>query len=626
MSEGNASERGLPPGARRTGAVILAVIASLLVGIGWPAGRHDMRVVLTMRADVEAGVGRVYYARGQEPFREADSATFPLRPGGRQYIVDLPVSSPRGLRIRLDPVNHSPANVEVDGLRFEFFRGPRVEVYEAAAGTLNAPAGAEILDRGPDRLAFRSVTDDPQITVDVPSLGHYGFLRGTVLLGAILLAALLLLIFDWRRVADDRGAVKILIYAVAFFAIALQGFYYARKVPYGIPPDEGPHVSFIMYLNDHHRVIPDREHRFLYDFYGTEQTRLNHLSHPAFYYNLCAAFVPDTAVRIAQHLQLLRLLNLLLALAGAGAFLWIVCREDLPLPLHLYYAAALASVPMLAFLAGSVNNDNLVLLAGALAVGGAMDFLDDPPRRRGLVLLGLGAALGLMTKLTAGLHVLLFLGLVFAERIRRDRSLAFCRGWAAAATAVLLLVPATVYAAFYLHYHCLTPTFGWLQGARPVPPTDPMNAAQYALHFLRLCSLTWTGFYTHASVLKRSVWEAAPLLAPIALAVAGLFRREDPARTSPRDRLFFRVCRLAVIATAALLLIHCAWVYRDYRRSGILGGVQARYYFALMPCVLALSARPFLHVCRRLPVLLALAALILGFMASGIFHYILVTR
>ena len=424
----------------------------------------------------------------------------------------------------------------------------------------------------------------------------------------------------------SRGrAARRAIYAAAFVAIGAQGFYYATHVPYGIPPDEVAHVSYVVHLQETGRLLPDYERRYLYLTDGTKTDRLNHLSHPPFYYHLLRPFIPRDPAAIMPCVTRLRLLNLLIALLGVGLFFAVGARrKGLPLAFHLYYAAAMTAVPMLPYLAGSVNNDNLVLLGGGLAVWGAMLLVaESPPAPRGLLYLGAGLTLSMLTKATAGLHVLLFSGLILGYRLWKDRGPAVLRTWHLVATAAVLLIPLVYYATVYREHGTFAPDYGTL-GYQPADPPVIYGFVRYVGHFVYMLAASWTGIFSHRNVLKYSWFETWPLLIPVALAGLGLFWRERQGAVEESDERFFAILRMAVVAGLLFMAVHFVWVYAEHQIRGYPGGIQARYYFALMPPALMLSFRPWLSRACRPFLLPFLAAMLFGFACSGLFYYLLV--
>ncbi len=408
---------------------------------------------------------------------------------------------------------------------------------------------------------------------------------------------------------------RVLVYTAALLLVGIQGWKSMETVPYGVPPDEKAHVSYLIHLDETGRVFPDYRSRYLYSERGAKLDHRNDLAHPPFYYHLLKPFVPHGPRLIVSRFHDLRLVNLALSLCGLALFFWVGCREPLPLAFHVYYAAALSAVPMIPYLAGSVNNDNLVLLAGGLAVLGAILFLQPKARPAGLVLLGAGLCLAMLVKATAGLQVLFLAGLVLALRVRRDRSLTAFRGFQLPVFAGLCLVPLAYYLRAYALYRTFLPQFGdvWYEVPKNLVV---LSFFPYLRRFFRVLYLSWTGVLSHESVFHESFITALPLVLPLVLAVWAFFLREKK-----EEGPFFTVHRLALVGLALMMVFHFTRVYRYHLVSGYTGGMQARYYFPLIPCALMLSFRPFVHGLQRPVVRITLAMLVAGLVASGIWFY-----
>ena len=575
-----------------------------------------------MQSDT-AGTARLHFAsEGWSP-RTDHSVGFHVQPGGfHDYAVDLPVRNSELLHVRFVPIDRAEATIDLVSLRFESFKGIHTVVHEAIPKHVDLPDHAQVVRISEYGITLRSLTAEPGLVLQVRTLDSYRMWR--VAVAAIALLALGgIAVAGGLRIGSETDAMRVLIYAIAFFAVGLQAFYYAQKLLPGSTPDERAHSSYVMHLKQEGSICPDRKNWREFDYTdGRVLEKFNYLAHPALFYNLLKPFTPERPTWAMQHLTRLRHVSLLMAMAGVGLFFWIASRYPLPLVCHAYIAAAIACVPTLPYLAGGVSNDNLLLLGGGIAMWGGLAFLCERPHPHGLPCLGAGLALAMLTKATAGLQVGFFCVLVMVIRVRRDRSLkAFTLGGLFSFT-VLCVGPMALYLWYHQRYGTFTPTLHPLS-VRPIRLVPTMDMTTYLAHFARTLTQNWVGIFSHRSVFKRSVLEALPMLAPLALAGLGFFWIERDRLLPERTRRFFDVCRLATAATVLLLLVHVLQRYQVYARSGYPGGIQARYYFAMMPCVLMLSARPFVGSSAKLLTVLIVAGMILGFMASSLWYYLL---
>lgn len=601
---------------RRIFILVVAAVVCLFITAIVPLGRPSLRVELNARVNGDSGPGTIAWADLDEPFTDQGSLSLdPLSSLFQLQVVELPAADPASCRLAIEPVDREGVPLFLSDLRISCRSGLFTRLWSIDLGALEPSDSLTVKQVKPGLWRLSASAGLPRISLDLASLEPVSFLRAETAAWFLFWAVLVLLIFGLSDRAEPIPASRLLVYAAALLLIACQGWSTMQTVPCGIPPDEMAHVSYLIHLEENGRILPDYRSRFLYSERGAELDRLNYLAHPPFYYNLLKPFVPRGPRLIVSRLHDLRLVNLALGLFGVGLFFWIGYREPLPLAFHVYFASALAAVPMVPYLAGSVNNDNLLLLVGGLAVYGAILFLQSKPRPAGLVLLGAGLSLALLVKATAGLQLLFLVGLVLTLRVIRDRSLSAFRGYSLPVFIVFCLIPVAYYLWAYATYDTFLPQFGrtWYEfSERPVA----LSPLLFTRHFFRVLYLSWTGILSHESVFRVSLVSALPLLLPLGLAVWALFIRERR-----EEKPFFLVHRRALVGLLLLMVFHFAMVYRYHLSSGYPGGMQARYYFPLMPCVLMLSFRPFADSLHRPVVRICLAVLVVALVASSIWFY-----
>jgi hypothetical protein len=601
---------------RRIIFLVLAAAVGFCLTAAIPVGRPSLRVELNARVTDDSGPGTIAWAVGDEPFTSQSS--LPLKPVTKRFqlqVVELPAADPAACRLAIEPLGREGAALFLRDLRITCRSGLLTRLWSIDPARLAPSERLELHQVKPGLWRLSAPEGVPLISLDLAGLEPLSFLRAETAAWFLFWAALVLLTIGLSRAAEPIPPARLLIYAAALLLIAVQGWGTMRTVPYGSPPDEIAHVSYLTHLEEGGRIFPDYHGRFLYSEQGTELDHRNYLAHPPFYYDLLKPFVPRGPRLIVSRLHDLRLVNLALALCGVALFFWIGCREPLPLAFHAYYAAALSAVPMVSYLAGSVNNDNLLLIAGGLAVYGAVLFLQPEPRPAGLVLLGAGLSLALLVKATAGVQLFFLVGLVLTLRVIRDRSTSAFRGFHLPVFILLCLVPAAYYLWAYAAYHTFIPQFGATWYELPERPVT-LSPLLFVRRFFRVLYLSWTGILSHQSLFRVSLVSALPLLLPLGLAAWGLLLGEQTEK-----RPFFAVHRRALVSLLLLMVFHFTMVYRYHLSSGYPGGMQARYYFPLMPCVLMLSFRPFANSLHRPVARICLALLAAGLLASGIWFY-----
>lgn len=597
---------------RRITLLAAAAAACFLVSALVPWGRSSLRLELNARAGGEGGPGTVTWTG------EGGQVSLALEPLSRRFVlqrVTLPGADPGRGRLVLEPAAGEKVAVFLSDLRISCRSGFFTRLWSIDPARLEPSSRLTLTPVKAGLWRLASPAGSPRVEIDLSRFEPVTFLRAETGVWFLLWLMLALLAAALSRMSDPVPATRLLVYAAALLLVAVQAWHTMKTVPPGIPPDELAHVSYLAHLEETGRLLPDYRSRYLYSELGARLDHKNYLAHPPFYYNLLKPFVPAQPRLIFSRLHDLRLVNMALGLCGVGLFLWVGCREPLPLWFHAYYAAAFSAVPMVSYLAGTVNNDNLLLLAGGLAVLGAVNFLREKPRPSGLVLLALGLALALLVKATAGLQLVFFAALVQALRLRCDRSFDAFRGMHLPAYSLICLVPAAWYIMTYALYGTFIPQFGetWyhLPGESAV-----LTFPHYVKRFFKVLALSWTGILSHQSVFRASIFGMLPLLAPLGFAGwALLLREKKPGRS------FFTVQRLGLLGLLLMMVFHFTRVYRYHLTSGYPGGMQARYYFPLMPCVLMLSFRPFAEHLHRPVVRASLAVLVAALVAGGIWFY-----
>lgn len=202
--------------------------------------------------------------------------------------------------------------------------------------------------------------------------------------------------------------------AAVFMAVAAL---YATRVPYGTPPDEAPHVAYVRYLSENHR-LPTLGESDLESTYEYHQ--------PPLYYSLLLGVwsasqgsgpidvAPDATKRPPESIVALRLFGVFLTAILIVVIYTGMRRVGLGRPTASLVAGLFGFVPMNVYMSASVNNDVLASFINVCA----------------LVAFGVGIVREIRPSAAVGLGVLVGLGI-----------------WTK--TSCLLLVPA-FYAAVYL--------------------------------------------------------------------------------------------------------------------------------------------------------------------------------
>jgi hypothetical protein len=275
-----------------------------------------------------------------------------------------------------------------------------------------------------------------------------------------------------------------------------------------------------------------------------------------------------------------RLINVAFAAIGLAALMAIGLAAGLP-RLTLYaYVVPLACIPVLAPLAGAVNNDNAAFAGGAIATLAAFQLLATGSRAWLLAALG-GVILASWAKFTAlllagGLVAGVLLWLLWRGRLPSR--------WTAP-IAIAALLAGAPYMAFVIQYGSPTPatpgeiamieagahTAGWDSAER-------LRPLAFAMHFVSKFVLEWM-----PTLKPRNAVNYAALAIPIAAALCALagimvaVRRIARGQETPLDI----VIASGALAFAVTFLIHGIFGYRLHAEFGWLTTAYPRYYLPL---------------------------------------------
>jgi 4-amino-4-deoxy-L-arabinose transferase-like glycosyltransferase len=289
----------------------------------------------------------------------------------------------------------------------------------------------------------------------------------------------------------QRGALGAVIATFAGFAIA-----YTRITPIGASPDELSHLHYITGIADHVRLPPAGE---------PERQQ------PPLYYLLGASVAKLTG----DDARLIRLLSVFLGVLTILT-VYAVARRLFPLrpALAVGAAALVALLPETQYLAGSINDDNLAWLAGAvLVLAGVVVMQSDRLTPRLSLGVGLAIALAVLAKETVWVLAALLLVTVAVRFARQLRPL----GMAA------LLAPTVVFAGWWFVRNAAV--FG-----SPLPPLHPITAQRQVFDsisqvrgYLAATAVSLVGMYGNgAHFVAISILGVRPLPSSVASAAVAV--------------------------------------------------------------------------------------------------------
>jgi hypothetical protein len=393
---------------------------------------------------------------------------------------------------------------------------------------------------------------------------------------------------NFNTSSQDQAAVeakanwRVCAFVLLLFVIAATLSAIRKDVTFGF--DEVAHASYVAHLQHSGETWPAFEDMRMLDpssfrFISEE----NYLDHPSPYYVLLARIGP-TLEGHPEAILLDRLFNVVLVAIGLAALMAVGLVAKLP-RLTLYaYVVPIVGIPLLAPLAGAINNDNAAFAGGGIATLAAFQLLSTGSRAWLMVALG-GVILASWAKFTALLLVGGLVGGVLLWMLWHGRLPSRWAGLIAVA-ALLAVAP---YVALCVEYGSPTPrtpgqialiksgalAIGWDRAERMTP-------ASYAAHFVSEFVVEWM-----PTLKQRNALNYAALTIPImaALCAFGGFmvavQRIAHEKAGPLDI----VVAAGILAFAGTFLIHGVFSYELHTEFGWQTSAYPRYYLPLAAAV-----------------------------------------
>jgi hypothetical protein len=369
---------------------------------------------------------------------------------------------------------------------------------------------------------------------------------------------------------------------ILLFAVASVFSAYRKDITQGF--DEVAHTSYVAYLQSRHTASAYLEDmRMLNPSTFRFTGAANYLNHPSPYYAALAAVGPGIE-RNPGSLFVHRLINVGLATLGVAFLLAIGMAARLPRNELYAYVVPLACIPVLAQLAGSVNNDNLAFVGGALAMFAIYNLLASG-RSAWLLAALAGVVVASWAKLTGLMLVGGFVTAAVGYLMLRRR-LSFV--WAAPVIGTLV-VASIPYILFMMQYDSPTPNTpaqiallvdgakvaGWDHNAR-------LSLPAYVMTFIFSFVVEWMPSLTSRSAVKTAlavIPASALLCALVGTALAGY-------RVVRRTETVFDVVVLAGMAALAVTFVaHIGFSYQRHLATGWMMDAYPRYYLPLIAVV-----------------------------------------
>lgn len=394
----------------------------------------------------------------------------------------------------------------------------------------------------------------------------------------------------WIKAKYEKVSV-ISIYILMSILFICKVNFYDNNV--GRFPDEQAQVSYIAYLEKTGEVIPKFEKMTIlvpitYNEYRFSDTAINYLGHPPLYYHLMrlSGGVKDLNGIVIVNLDILRRFSQLIAYLGIALSFYLGLKMLDHLSLHLLYSGIIISIPMLAYMTASVNNDTLAFLGVNITVLGFVRYKEDKKNFLTYLIIAIGMLITTMSKLTAGMIIIQAFILFAMHEFIKEKSLKFILN-----KNMLLSLPIYVFILIYFmyilnKYHTLQP------GLKTIAPEyfrttgfyvdigkrNLMSFKEYLLFYWKHFLKTWSGIYSHVELLKEgsatdfiSIGLNSILILPI---FSFITIKKNKLKTT------FSFVYIGVLFT---LLFQFIFAYNGFISNGYTGGYQSRYYLCALP-------------------------------------------
>ncbi|MBQ7131836.1 MAG: glycosyltransferase family 39 protein [Oscillospiraceae bacterium] len=400
--------------------------------------------------------------------------------------------------------------------------------------------------------------------------------------------------------------VIIVIYTAMLLFSSFRMLFYAEKV--ARTPDEAAHIGYVAYLEQTDCIVPDFAEMELAS--TVEETDENmvlkfspgslcYLGHPPLYYQLMklsgTVDILDDGMIYAD-ITGMRMFSMSFAFAAILLMFYIGYSRISKKPLlHLLYATVCTSVPMMLYGASGITNDTLTLLTVTVFVLGLLRYVENKKNFATYLLIAVGISATVMTKMTAGIMVILAGLIVFIGSMIKQKSFKELISRQFLLSVPVYLIPLayclmiySTYGAFLVSIFKLNPEFARNTGFYVNVSSRPtMGIIEYSEYYKDRFFESWTGISSHIALLKTdSHWLSVQNFALISIWFIPLLLLIKKLRTNIH-------CSGMLLAGYAGILftffMQMDSAYSGFCTRGYMGGFQSRYYVCAI-CIFALAA------------------------------------
>lgn len=370
-------------------------------------------------------------------------------------------------------------------------------------------------------------------------------------------------------------------------------------------PDEAAHVSYVGFLEKTDtKVLPDFKNMGIYNIVHSEldmeeSLQVNYLGHPPLYYQILR-FTKGVHTNVEGNVVINydRMWNVSVSIVMLSLILifYIGFTRIRKIPvLHMLFAGSVISVPMFLYNASGITNDSLTLLTIAVFFLGLLRFTEKKQNLLTYFLIAVGISATLLTKLTAGLIVVLTAIIFVSWYMLKEKSFKALNRKEFYLTLPIYLVAGSYFILLYKEFSTFQPSFfkmdpsGFYESGfyTNFMERRTMSYVEYVQYFSFNFFQTWTGIASHppAMLLKRTPFYAVDQFGLVILWIMPLvlfFKNKISNIVEKRMLQFFFVSIVITVIT------QFSEASQAFFGRGYMGGFQSRYYLCIVP-VLAYS-------------------------------------
>lgn len=399
------------------------------------------------------------------------------------------------------------------------------------------------------------------------------------------------IIFD-KEESRIKFYLKLVVYLSACLFFLYKVNFYTDKV--GRFPDEVVHVSYVAYLEQEDKVIPNFKDMRILEGVDVEkkgsqdckfsETSINYLGHPPLYYNILRIFsgIETEGDTVTVNVGRLRVISQAIVFIGLLIAAYIGFTRISRLILNFLYSVIIVSVPMLAYSSAGVSNDALCFVGINVLLLGFIRVLEDKRDKKTYFIVGIGYFILLLTKLTAGLVGVLAGVMIIAYICIKEKSIKILFNKNFAMTLPLYILCALYYLYTMKTYGSVNPSLSviapeYYKTTGFYIPEDKrvlMNFAQYKQYYWTNFIKSWTGISSHVALLKEGIILTKDTIGIALILIFPLISILPISKNKTK-----KAAMAVYLGIVFCILYQFYTVYNGYKNvNGYPGGFQSRYY------------------------------------------------